>query len=247
MPKFYVIRGIKIMKNIAAIIPAYNPQQSLITYVHQLLATTISQVIIVNDGSDPKYTVVFEELKKIDCCRVLEHSNNIGKGGALKTAFDYVMAQKEKFQGVITVGAHRQHTLQDVTLVLTMTKVFSEGIVLGVRNFHSADSTFLSYWGNRATSLFFEILYHRKLMDTQTGLRFISFNELPWLIKVKGERYDYDTNMLVAALKRKCPIFEVEIGQLRIKKNTVIQYDEITNAGSIIAKMLMNYLKPRKK
>ncbi|HBT73527.1 MAG TPA: dolichyl-phosphate mannose synthase, partial [Lysinibacillus sp.] len=26
------------MKNIAAIIPAYNPQQSLITYVHQLLA-----------------------------------------------------------------------------------------------------------------------------------------------------------------------------------------------------------------
>ena len=38
------------MKNIAAIIPAYNPQQSLITYVHQLLATTITQIIIVNDG-----------------------------------------------------------------------------------------------------------------------------------------------------------------------------------------------------
>lgn len=38
-------------------------------------------------------------------------------------------------------------------------------------------------------------------MDTQTGLRYISINELPWLIKVKGERYDYDTNMLIAALK----------------------------------------------
>ena len=82
-------------------------------------------------------------------------------------------------------------------------------------------------------------------MDTQTGLRFIAKKELPWLIKVKGERYDYDTNMLVAAIKRKCPIFEVEIGQLRIKKNTVIQYDEITNARSIIVKMLMNYLNPR--
>ncbi|MFF2179051.1 glycosyltransferase family 2 protein [Lysinibacillus sp. NPDC058147] len=234
------------MKNIAAIIPAYNPQQSLITYVHQLLATSISQIIIVNDGSDQKYASVFEELKKIDCCRVLEHDHNIGKGGALKTAFAYVRAQR-LFQGVITVGAHGQHTLQDVKLVLTMTKVFSDGIVLGVRNFHSSDSTFLSYWGNRATSLFFEALYHRKLMDTQTGLRFISIKELPWLIKVKGERYDYDTNMLVAALKRKCPIFEVEIGQLRIKKNTVIQYDEITNAGSIISKMLMNYLKPREK
>ena len=82
-------------------------------------------------------------------------------------------------------------------------------------------------------------------MDTQTGLRYISINELPWLIKVKGERYDYDTNMLIAALKRKCPIFEVEIGQLRIKKNSIIQYDEITNAGTIITRMLMNYLKPR--
>lgn len=235
------------MKNIAAIIPAYNPQQSLITYVHQLLATTISQIIIVNDGSDQKYASVFEELKKIDCCRVLEHDHNIGKGGALKTAFAYVRSQRSMFQGVITVGAHGQHTLQDVKLVLTMTKVFSEGIVLGVRNFHSADSNLLSYWGNRATSLFFEILYHRRLVDTQTGLRFISIKELPWLMKVNGERYDYDTNMLVAALKRKCPVFEVEISQLRIKKNTVIQYDEITNAGSIIATMLMNYLKPREK
>jgi len=234
------------MKNIAAIIPAFNPQQSLITYVHQLLATTITQIIIVNDGSDQKYAGIFEELKKIDSCRVLEHDHNIGKGASLKTAFSYLWAQKGLLQGVITVGAHSQHTLQDVKLVLTMTKVFSEGIVLGVRNFHSSDSTFFSYWGNRATSLFFELLYHRKLMDTQTGLRFISINELPWLMKVKGERFDYDTNMLVVALKKKCPIFEVEIGQLRIKKNTIIQYDEITNASTIIAKMLMNYLKPRK-
>jgi len=82
-------------------------------------------------------------------------------------------------------------------------------------------------------------------MDTQTGLRYISINELPWLMKVKGERYDYDTNMLIAALKRKCPVFEVEIGQLRIKKNSIIQYDEITNAGTIITRMLINYLKPR--
>lgn len=52
------------MKNIAAIIPAYNPQQSLITYVHQLLATTITQIIIVNDGSDQKYKGIFDDLKK---------------------------------------------------------------------------------------------------------------------------------------------------------------------------------------
>ncbi len=235
------------MKNIAAIIPAYNPQQSFVTYVHQLLATTITQIIIVNDGSDQKYAGIFDELKTIDNCRVLQHDLNVGKGGALKTAFAYAWAQKGRFQGVITLGAHGQHTLHDVKLVLTMTKVFSEGIVLGVRNFHSTDSTFASYWGNRATSLFFEMLFHRKLMDTQTGLRYISIKELPWLMEVKGDRFEYDTNMLITALKRKCPIFEVEIGQLRLKKNSVIQYDEVNNASTVIAKMLLNYLKPRRK
>ncbi len=83
------------MKNIAAIIPAFNPQSSLITYVHQLLTTTISQIIIVNDGSDDKYANIFEELKSINGCRVLEHDKNIGKGGALKTAFSYIWSQKK--------------------------------------------------------------------------------------------------------------------------------------------------------
>ncbi|MFJ5767713.1 glycosyltransferase family 2 protein [Lysinibacillus sp. NPDC093210] len=232
------------MKKIAAIIPTFNPQHSFITFVHQLLATSVTQVVIVNDGSDKKYENIFEELKKIDRCKVLQHEQNIGKGGALKTAFSYIRFKREGFQGVLTVGAHGQHTLEDIKLVLTMTKVFSEGIVLGIRNFHSSDSTFFSYWGNRATSLLFELLFHKKLMDTQTGLRYIEVKELPWLIEVEGDRFEYDTNMLVAALKRKCPIFEVEIGQLRIKKNSIIQYDELTHTGTVMAKMLIKYLKP---
>jgi len=232
------------MKKIAAIIPTYNPQQSFITFVHQLLATSITQVVIVNDGSDEKYETIFEELKKIDRCKVLQHEQNIGKGRALKTAFSYIWSKRENVQGVLTVGAHGQHTLEDIKLVLTMTKVFSEGIVLGIRNFHSSDSTFFSYWGNRATSLLFELLFHKKLMDTQTGLRYIEIKELPWLIEVKGDHFEYDTNMLIMALKRKCPIFEVEIGQLRLKKNSIIQYDELTNAGTVMTKMLLKYLKP---
>jgi len=232
------------MKKIAAIIPTYNPQQSFVTFIRQLLATSISQIVIVNDGSNQKYAHIFEEIMKIENCTVLHHDQNIGKGGALKTAFSYIWSKQKDFQGVLTVGAHGQHTLKDINLVLTMTKVFSEGIVLGIRNFHSSDSTFLSYWGNRATSLLFELLFHKKLLDTQTGLRFIAIKEIPWLIEVQGDGFEYDTNMLIMALKRKCPIFEVEIGQLRVKKNSIIQYDELTNAGTVMAKMLINYLKP---
>ena len=235
------------MNKIAAIIPAFNPQQSFILFVQKLFTLNIAKVIIVNDGSDDKYDMIFKELEMLENCHVIQQDQNCGKGHTLKTAFTYMLAYEESYKGVITLGAHGQHTLQDVKLVLTMTKVFSEGIVLGVRNFHSPDSTFSTYWGNWVTSLFFEALYHRKLLDTQTGLRYISMKELPWLLEVKGEHFDYDTNMLVAALKRKCPIFEVEIGTLRLKKNSVIHYDEITNTREIIAQMLADYLQPWKK
>ena len=162
------------MNKIAAIIPAFNPQQSFVLFVQKLFTLDIAQIIIVNDGSDEKYEMIFKELATLENCHVIHHDQNYGKGHTLKTAFTYMLARREKYQGILTVGAHGQHTLQDVKLVLTMTKVFSEGIVLGVRNFHSPDSTFSTYWGNRATSLFFEVLFHRKLLDTQTGLRYIA-------------------------------------------------------------------------
>ncbi|MEG0258671.1 MAG: glycosyltransferase family 2 protein [Lysinibacillus sp.] len=235
------------MKKVVAIIPAFNPQNTLVTYVQQLKMIGISSVIIVNDGSDEKYSTVFAELKTIQNCDVLQHEVNFGKGRALKTAFEYILAHFHNYEGVIIVGAHGQHLLTDVQLVLKMTKVFSEGIVLGIRNFHSSDSTFKSYWGNRATSWFFELLFHRKLLDTQSGLRYIPLVELPWLLEVSGEKFEYDTSMLIRAIKRKCPIFEVEIGYLRLKKNSIIHYDEVTNAGEVIIQMLTNYLNEGKR
>ena len=235
------------MNKVAVVIPAFNPQQSFIRFVQNLFTLDIAQIIIVNDGSDERYDSIFKELMQFDHCHVIQHDQNYGKGQALKTAFAYILARKENYQGILTVGAHGQHSLPDVKLLLTMTKVFSVGIVLGVRNFRSPDSTFTMYWGNWVTSLFFEALFRRKLLDTQTGLRYISMQELPWLLAVKGERFDYDTNMLITALKRRCPIFEVEIGTLRLKKNSIIHYDEITNAREIIMQMLSNYLKPWKR
>ena len=235
------------MNKIAIIIPAFNPQQLFIQFVQSLFTLDIVKIIIVNDGSDEKYHAIFEVLEELDYCHVIHHDQNYGKGRALKTAFTYILACQENYKGIVTVGAHGQHSLQDVKLLLTMTKVFSVGIVLGVRNFHSPDSTLTMYWGNWVTSLFFEALFRRKLLDTQTGLRYISMQEIPWLVKEKGEGFEYDTNMLITALKRKCPIFEVEIGALRLKKNSIIYYDEITNAREIITQMLLNYLKPWKK
>ena len=220
-----------------AVIPALNPQEQLLEYVQQLYTQGIESVVVVNDGSDEKYDWIFKKLDEKSFCQVLSNEKNEGKGYSLKKGFQYVYSNCKTCKGILTVGAHGQHRLRDVGLILRMTKVFSNSIVLGVRNLRSSDIKVSQYIGNRVISFFFKMLFHRRLLDTQSGLRFIPRRELPWLLKVKGNDFDYDTNMLVEAIERRCQIYEVEIGSLRVKKNTILRYDEVMSIKEVIKQM----------
>ena len=52
----------------------------------------------------------------------------------MKRGFQYVLSQWSSCKGVMTIGAHGQHRLQDIHLMMKMTKIFSNSIVIGVRN-----------------------------------------------------------------------------------------------------------------
>lgn len=234
------------MRRTVVIIPALNPLKFLTMYVEKLLALDIEKVIVVNDGSDRKYVEIFNELKKMDRCIVLEHKVNKGKGRAVKTGFSYVIQKLKQTQFVITVGAHGQHKIEDVEQILHAKKVFSDGIILGVRNFKSREIPFKSTLGNKAASILFRLLFHKRLLDTQTGLRCISIQHLYWLVGVKGESFSYDTNMLVEAIRRKIPIYEIPIGRIKVKKNTIMYYDEIISMRKIVQQILKNYTSMKK-
>nr|WP_181418014.1 glycosyltransferase [Ureibacillus chungkukjangi] len=231
---------------ITVIIPALNPLPSLIGFIKELISLEIESIIIVNDGSDGKYQAIFLELEKLEKCIVIEHDKNLGKGRALKTGFRYILRKLPKVQSVITVGAHGQHQLRDVEQLIHNAHLFSNGIILGVRNFHSNKVSLKTRLGNHATSLLFALLFHKRLLDTQTGLRCIPRKELHWLMKVPGESYSYDSNMLIDAIKRNIPIYEIPIGHMGLKKNSLIHYDEITNTQKLIEQMITIYTKRRK-
>lgn len=225
------------------IIPALNPLSTLVHFVVKLQKLNVNEIIVVNDGSDEKYTSTFQQLSKLECCTVLEHDENYGKGHALKTGFNYVIRMNRKVKGIITVGAHGQHSVLDVEQIQASTKVFSDGIILGVREFKSKDMPMFSYLTNRAASLLFELFFNKRLLDTQTGLRYIPKQELLWLRKVPGETYNYDINMLVEAIKRNVPLYEVPIGHAKIKKNSIIYYDEVLSPAKIFQQLWINFRK----
>lgn len=229
------------MEQTAVIIPALNPLPSLIEYVEKLKKLNVVKVIIVDDGSEVKYEATFNELQNVTNCIVLKHNENKGKGRALKTGFHYVLKKLKNTRDVLTVGAHGQHKIEDVKRILKNRKVFSDGIILGVRNFHSEDLTITKTLGNKVASKLFQVLFHKHLLDTQTGLRCIPKKELSWLMNVPGDSFEYDTNMLVEAINRKVPIYEIPIGPIHIKKNTLMHYDEIINPQEIVQQMLSTY------
>ena len=230
------------MGNIIVVIPALNPLPSLLAFVEQLKTADIKKVLIINDGSGERYAPIFQELCNQPHCTVLEHERNAGKGRALKTGFDYIMEHEKDVEGLLTLGAHGQHTIEDVELMLESAKLFADGVVLGVRQFRSREMPVISFLGNQAASILFELLFHHRLLDIQTGLRYIPKRELYWLRKVEGEQADYDTNMLVAAIRRKVPIYEIPIGEAKVRKNSIMHYDELIGAKKMLQQVWKTFL-----
>lgn len=229
------------MEQVIVVIPALNPLPAIVKFVRKLKALPITNIIVINDGSDEKYNGLFTQLRE-EKCIVLTHDKNLGKGRALKTGLDYIMKSSLRTKGIITVGAHGQHSVLDIEQVLSSTKVFSDGIILGIRDFKTSEYPFSSKLQNRASSMLFELFIRKRLLDTQTGLRYIPIEHLFWLCKVKGESFNYDTNMLIEAIKRKIPIYEVPVGHAKLRKNSIIYYDEVLNPAKILHQLWMNFL-----
>ncbi|MEG0384989.1 MAG: glycosyltransferase family 2 protein [Solibacillus sp.] len=225
---------------VIVLIPALNPLSTIIEFVEKLEKLAVVKIIIVNDGSDEKYNKTFETLHNKGCV-VLTHEQNYGKGHAIKTGIHFLLHSSFHAKGIVTVGAHGQHSVLDVEQMIGSTKVFSDGIVLGVREFKNSDYSMIHQLQNRANSMLFELFFHKRLLDIQTGLRYIPRQQFAWLHQVKGESYSFDTNMLVEAIRRKVPIYEVPIGHAKLRKNSVIYYDEVIHPAKILQQLWANF------
>ena len=226
----------------AVIIPALNPPIHLIDYVKTLQGKGATRIVVVNDGSRAECVDVFKEISSYNGCTVLTHQTNKGKGRALKTGFAYCLEQFDDVLGVITADADGQHAAEDVGKV-TDALTTHDGIVLGVRDFSEPHVPVKSYIGNRMTRYIFQLLSGQKLKDTQTGLRGISIKELPWMLKLKGERYEYEMNMLIHAIRTNVEIVEVPIQTLYFKGNSESHYRAVRDSLKILKQLLFGAAK----
>ena len=144
---------------------------------------------------------------------------NRGKGGALKTAFAWFLEHTGEDLGVVTVDGDGQHTAADALRCARELEAHPDSLVLGVRQFDGADVPLRSRIGNQATIWCFRVLCGVGVSDTQTGLRSIGTDFLRALCTVPGDRYEFETNMLLATSRLGIPIREVPIRTVYLEQN----------------------------
>ena len=79
--------------------------------------------------------------------------------------------------------------------------------------------------------------------DTQTGLRAIPRRELPAMLAVEGERFEYETNMLLTLKKKSIPFREVKIRTVYIEENKSSHFRVIRDSWRIYKRILAHFFR----
>ena len=223
------------IENIVALIPAYCPDKEM-TALMSKLTKEFAHIVVVDDGCYEKYKEVFDEACSYENVALLHHDVNKGKGMALKTGFAHILEKLPDAQGVVTLDADGQHTVED-TIKCCEAFLNSDGkkpVVFGCRDFSSdSDIPPRSRFGNRLTSRLMKFFCDITLSDTQTGLRVLSTDILKDLLEVPGERYEYEMNMIFALHDLEVPFKEVQITIIYLNQNEGSHFNPIKDSMKI--------------
>lgn len=225
------------MYNYCAIIPALDPDGRIISIVSKLKERGFARIITVNDGSASD--ALFVKLRDEYGCTVLTHYVNLGKGRGMKNALNYYMNHfADECRGVVFADCDDQHDIDDICACCDCLESAPHSLVLGVRDFSGKDVPPRSKFGNRLTSLTLKFLCGLNVSDTQTGLRAMGNSVIPVFMSVAGERFEYETNMLLEAKKRDISICEVTIKTIYIGENKSSHFNPIRDSLAIYKNLI---------
>jgi glycosyltransferase involved in cell wall biosynthesis len=185
------------------IIPIYNEASTLATLLARVRKVPVDkEIIVVDDGSD-------EETKKElvlavgDDAQLITHSQNKGKGSAIRTALGHASGDV-----VIIQDADLEYYPEDY---IALIKVYEENdarAVYGVRDL--SHRTRLMRWGNQAMTLATNILYGYHLKDMETCYKMID-RPLFQSLDLQSHRFEIEAEITAKILRSKVKILEAPI------------------------------------
>ncbi len=227
--------------DVTIVLPSLNPDEKFNAVVDGLVSAGFADIVIVNDGSDADHQAPFTRAKALPGVTVLVHEVNMGKGRALKDAFDFVRTSRPRSQGVVTIDGDGQHLLEDIIACAQAMLDQKDKVIMGCRDFNAPDIPPRSRGGNKVTSALFLFGCGIRLSDTQTGLRAIPRQYLEDFAQIKGERFEYETNMLLQMKRMNIEFIEVPIATVYEGDNEGSHFRPIVDSFKIM-KLIFTFM-----
>jgi putative flippase GtrA len=214
------------------LIPAFEPGPALADLVKELLNSGPRALIVVDDGSGPRFRDTFQALASLPQMVLLGHAVNLGKGAALKTGLNYAACQFPDIVGVVTVDADGQHLPRDVQKVAESLQENPEALVLGVRRFKGV-VPWRSRVGNALTRHVLRLVAGFNLRDTQTGLRGIPMAMVPDLLRLRSQGYDFELDMLLLCKEGGRRLVQTDIETVYLEDNKSSHFNPLLDSLKI--------------
>lgn len=214
------------------LIPSYEPDRKLLNLLEMLHG---AQVVVVDDGSGPRYAHWFTAAEKLGAT-VLHHDFNWGKGQALRTGFEHI-ARHFPDEPVVCADSDGQHTPEDIARVCDALEAGDADMVLGVREF-SGKVPLRSRFGNSVTKLLFRATTGMAISDTQTGLRAYPARMLTWLCDVSGDRFEYELRALLLASRQGLKVQQVPVETIYLDDNSSSHFRPVRDSWLIYRPLL---------
>lgn len=188
-----------------AVIPVYNHGRPLVEVVWQLRDLDLP-CVLVDDASDAQTAAIMDELAQQEQVFLLRHTQNQGKGGAVKSGMQHAL--ECGFSHALQVDADGQHDLQQVEKFIEHARQAPQSMICAYPKYDA------SVPKNRLYARYFThawVWIHTlsfAIRDSMCGFRVYPLAEVMSVIKDSriGNYMDFDTEILVRLFWRELPM-----------------------------------------
>lgn len=214
-------------KKMYIVIPAYNEEKVVADVINEVKKAGYENIIAVDDGSIDN---TFGILKNIEDITVLRHKINRGKGAATKTGIE--AAKLLGADIIVTMDGDGQHDPEDIQTLTDPIIKENYDVVLGTRLKNAKGMPWPKIIANRIGNIITWYLFGLYVTDSQSGFRAYSRHAAE-VINTKGDRYEYDSEVL-----REIYIYKLKFKEVPIQ----VRYTEYS-MGKIEKQGFVNGLK----
>lgn len=214
-----------------ALVPTYEPDEKLKKVVDDLKENKFD-VVVINDGSDIKYEKYFNECGT----KVISYPTNRGKGYAIKKGIEYVKDNYKDYI-IVIVDCDGQHQASDALNLCNYVREHPDTLAIGKR-LRKDNVPLRSKIGNAITKYVFSLATEENIYDTQSGLRAFEEQLTEYMLETKGERFEYEMNILLGLKQRNIKYKEIEIKTIYIDNNKGSHFKTVRDSSRIYKQII---------